>query len=166
MLPQLGMVDWVMAAVLALSVLVGLWRGLVFELMSLVGWVVAYVAAQMFSGQVAAYVPVGAPGSALHQGAAYAATFIGALLAWALLSRLVRMIIRATPLTLIDRFAGALFGVLRGGVLLVAAATLVAFTPAARSAAWQESQGAAWLTLAVRTLKPMLPPDVARHLPG
>ncbi len=165
-MPVLGWVDWTLLAVLALSVMVGLWRGLVFELMSLVGWVVAYVVAQALSPQLAGYVPVGAPGSALHQGAAFAVTFVLALLAWALLSRLVRLIVHATPLTVLDRFLGAGFGLLRGGVLLLALATLVAFTPAARSQPWQDSQGAAWLRVALQGIKPVLPADVARHLPA
>ena len=51
-LPTLGWVDWTLLAVLALSVAVGLWRGLVFELMSLVGWFAAYLAAQWGSPSV------------------------------------------------------------------------------------------------------------------
>jgi membrane protein required for colicin V production len=164
-LPAWGWIDWTLLAVLAASVLVGLWRGLVFELMSLVGWVVAYAVAQVASPQVGDYVPIGAPGSALHQGAAFAATFVLALLAWALLSRLVRLVVHATPLTVLDRVLGAGFGLLRGGVLLLALATLVAFTPAVRSSAWQASQGAAWLAQALQGLKPVLPMAVARHLP-
>ena len=164
-LPALAWVDWTLLAVLAVSVLVGLWRGLVFELMSLVGWLVAYAVAQVASPWVADRVPVGAPGSALHQGAAFAATFIAALLAWALLSRLVRLIVHATPLTLLDRALGAAFGLLRGGVLLLVLATLVAFTPLAKAPAWQASRGAGWLALGLQGLKPVLPTEVARHLP-
>ena len=48
-LPALGWVDWALLAVLALSIAVGLWRGLVFEVLSLVGWVGAYIAAQLFT---------------------------------------------------------------------------------------------------------------------
>ena len=165
-LAAVGWVDWALAAVLALSVVVGLWRGLVFELMSLVGWLVAYAAAQIFSPQVAAWVPIGAPGSALHQGAAFAATFVGVLIAWSLLARLARLLIHATPLTVVDRTLGAGFGLLRGAVLLLVVATLVAFTPAARSQPWQDSRGAAWLGVALQGLKPVLPAEVARHLPA
>ena len=81
-MPALGWVDWTLLAVLVVSLLVGLWRGVVFELMSLLGWVVAYVAAQMFSLQVAAQLPIGLPGSALNRGAGYALSFIGVLIAW------------------------------------------------------------------------------------
>ena len=163
---SLGWVDWTLLAVLAASVVIGLWRGLAFELMSLAGWVVAYVAAQLWSPAVAAWLPLGAPGSAPQQGAAFALTFIGVLIGWTLLARLLRLVIHATPLTLIDRVLGAGFGLVRGGVLLLALATVVAFTPAARAPLWQDSFGAAWLAAALQGLKPMLPVEVARHLPA
>ncbi len=165
-MPVLGWVDWTLLALLLLSVLVGLWRGLVFELMSLVGWLVAYVAAQLFSGDVAARLPVGTPGSALNLGAGFALAFIGMLLVWTVLARLLRLIVHATPLTLVDRTLGAAFGLARGGVLLLVLATLVAFTPAARSQPWQDSQGAVWLRLALQGIKPVLPVEVSRHLPA
>ena len=164
-LAALGWVDLTLLAVLALSVVVGLWRGLVFELMSLAGWLVAYVAAQVWSPQVAVALPVGEPGSALQQGAGFALTFLGVLIAWMVLARLLRLMVHATPLTLIDRMLGAGFGLLRGAVLLLAVSTVVAFTPAARSQPWQDSVGAAWLGAALQGLKPVLPDDVARHLP-
>ena len=154
-----------MLLALGLSVLVGLVRGLVFELMSLVGWAVAYFAAQVFSPQVAVHVPIGTPGSALHQGAAYAVTFVAVLVVWAVLARLLRLLIRATPLTVIDRLLGAVFGGLRGFLLLLVVATGVSFTPAQRSQAWQDSTGAAWLGQVITVLKPFLPAEVARHLP-
>ena len=162
----LGWVDGSLLAVLAVSVIIGLWRGLVFELMSLVGWVVAYVAAQVWSPQLLAYVPIGVPGSALQLGLAFVGSFVGVLIAWSLLARLVRLGLHATPLTLIDRMMGAGFGLLRGGVLLLVLATAVAFTPAVRSQPWQDSHAAAWLSLALQGIKPVLPDEVARHLPA
>lgn len=162
----LAWVDMVLLGVLLLSVIVGLWRGLVFELMSLVGWVVAYVAAQAGSPLLAPHLPVGLPGSALQQGLAFTLSFLAALIAWAILARLVRLLVHATPLTLIDRALGAGFGLLRGAVLLLAVSTVVAFTPAARSQPWQDSQGAAWLGAALQGLKPVLPDEVLRHLPA
>jgi membrane protein required for colicin V production len=165
-LAALGWVDLSLLAVLALSVVVGLWRGLVFELMSLIGWVVAYIAAQAWSPLLAPRLPIGTPGSALQQGAAFALTFLAALIAWAVLARLLRLLVHATPLTFIDRVLGAGFGLLRGAVLLLAVSTVVAFTPAMHSQAWQDSKGAAWLGAALQGLKPMLPEDVSRHLPA
>ena len=164
--PTLGWVDWALLAVLALSVAVGLWRGLVFEVLSLVGWVAAYIGAQVFSSTVAPMLPIGAPGSALNQGAAFALVFLLALIVWAIASRLLRLVIHATPLQAIDRFLGAGFGLMRGAVLLLAVATVVSLTPAARSPAWQHSQGAAWLVAVLHGLKPVLPESLAQHLPA
>ena len=160
----LGWVDWSLAAVLVVSVVVGLWRGLVFEVLSLLGWVAAYIAAQAFSPMAAAHLPVGTPGSAVNLGAAFAVVFLLALVVWSLASRLLQMLIHATPLRVVDRVLGAGFGLLRGAVLLLALATVVSMTPAARSDAWQDSLGATWLTAMLHELRPVLPQDVARHL--
>jgi membrane protein required for colicin V production len=159
-------VDWAMLAVLALSVLVGLFRGLVFEVMSLVGWLVAYVAAIWFAPQAAGHLPVGTPGSALNYSAALLLCFVAALVLWSLCSRLVHMLIAATPLTVPDRLLGAVFGLLRGGVLLLAVTTVVALTPGAQSVAWRASAGARWLSEAMQGIKPLLPADLAHWLPS
>jgi|WetSurMetagenome_2_1015567.scaffolds.fasta_scaffold17940_3 membrane protein required for colicin V production len=164
-LAQVGWVDWALLALLAVSLLVGLVRGFVFELMSLAGWLVAWFAAQWFAPVAAPYLPIGGVGSALNHAAAFAACFIAALIVWGLLARLIRLLVRATPLSLADRFLGAGFGLLRGAVLLLALATVVALTPAAQSPDWQRSHGALWLNTALRGLKPVLPAQLAQWLP-
>ena len=161
-LPALSWVDWALLAVLALSVGIGVVRGFVFEVLSLAGWLVAWFAAQWAAPQVAPLLPIGVAGSSLNLAASFALAFIVALIAWALLARLVRMLIHATPLSIPDRLLGAVFGLLRGTVLLLALATVVALTPAAQSAAWRGAQGARWLSAALQTLKPLLPEPVAR----
>jgi membrane protein required for colicin V production len=159
-------VDAVLLAALLVSILVGLWRGIVFEVLSLAGWVAAFVAAQLWGEEVARWLPVGTPGSALNHGVGIAATFLAALIVWGIGTRIVRMLVRATPLSGIDRVLGSVFGVARAIVLGLAVATVVLMTPAARSADWQRSYSGPWLTRWVMSLKPMLPADVVRHLPS
>lgn len=166
MLPDLSWVDWALLATLLTSVIVGLMRGFVFEVMSLVGWLVAWFGAQYLAQDLAPWLPVGTPGSALNLAAAFLLAFVGILLTWSLLARLVRLLIHATPLSVPDRLLGAGFGLLRGGVLLLALALVVTLTPAAQSSPWQHSEGARWLGIAMQGLKPLLPGDVARHLPN
>jgi membrane protein required for colicin V production len=166
LLQQLSWVDWALLAVLALSVVIGLVRGFVFECLSLAGWVVAWFAAQWGAPLLAPHLPVGAPGSALNLGAAFALAFIGALVVWGLLAKLIRMLIHATPLSVPDRLLGAGFGILRGLVLLLAVATVVGLTPAAQSKAWREARGARWLQQTLHAMKPLLPEAAARHLPA
>ncbi len=161
---QIGWVDAALAVVLAVSIIVGLVRGFVFEVLSLVGWVAAWFAAQWFAPVAAAYVPIGVPGSALNLGASFAVVFVLALVVWAIAARLIRLLIQATPLSVPDRGLGALFGALRGVVLLLAVAAVVGLTPAVKSAAWRQSHGAGVLAVMLEGLMPLLPPQVASQL--
>lgn len=161
---QIGWVDAALIAVLVISVIVGVIRGFVFELLSLVGWVAAWFAAQWFAPQAAPYIPVGSIGSALNLGAAFAVVFVAALIVWAIGARLIRLLIHATPLSIVDRGLGAVFGLLRGVVLLLAVTVAVGLTPAGKSSAWHQSRGAGVLAALLDGLMPLLPPQVAGHL--
>jgi membrane protein required for colicin V production len=163
---SVGWVDALLLGVLFVSTILGLVRGLVFEMLSVAGWFAAYFAAQWLAPEVAPYIPVGEPGSSVNYGVAFAVTFIGALIVWGLAARLLRMLIRATPLSLLDRLLGAGFGFIRGMIVLLTLATVVGLTPLMKSAAWQQSIGAVWLNSVLRGLKPMLPPGISKHLPA
>jgi membrane protein required for colicin V production len=171
---SLTWLDYTLLAVLLLSVLVGLWRGLVFECLSLVGWLVAWWGAQWAAPQVAPWLagvlggrlPLGSPESSANAGAAFVLCFIGILIVWSLLAKLVRLLVHATPLSLFDRVLGAGFGLLRGAVLLLVVATVVQLTPLAQAPAWRASSGAHMLTAALATVRPLLPEGAARLLGG
>jgi membrane protein required for colicin V production len=165
-LPALGWVDWTLLGVLCASVLVGLVRGFVFECLSLAGWLVAWFGAQWAAPQAAPHIPVGVPGSALNLAAAFTLCILAALIVWSLLARLIRMLIRATPLSIPDRLLGGGFGALRGGVLLLAVAAVVVLTPAAQSQGWRVSQGARWLGLTLKAVKPLLPDTALQLIPA
>jgi len=158
-------VDIAFLGILLLSVIVGLMRGVIFEVLSLLGWLAAYLAAQWFAPDVAPHLPVGSPGSALNHAAAFASIFLFVLIVWGVLARLLRMLIRATPLSGADRLLGAAFGFARGCVVLLVVSTFVMLTSLAKSPAWKESRGAVWSADALHRLKPMLPPQIAQHLP-
>ena len=159
-------VDMTLGVVLLVSVGIGLFRGLVFEMMSLAGWLVAYFVSGWAAPHIAPHVPIGAAGGALNHSAALLLGFVAALLVWSLLSRLVRFMVSVTPLTVPDRLLGAVFGLVRGLVLLMVVATVVALTPAAQSPVWQSSVGARWLMVAVQGVKPLLPHTLAQWLPA
>ena len=158
-----GWVDIALASLLLLSVIVGLVRGVVFELLSLAGWFAAWFTAQWFTPLAVAHVPIGVPDSALNHGIAFACLFLLVLVVWSLAARLVRLLVHATPLSLIDRVLGAGFGVLRGMVVLLVLATAIAFTPLAASPQWQASQAAAWLHALLQELGPVLPTPAPAH---
>jgi membrane protein required for colicin V production len=91
--------------------------------------------------------------------------FIGVLVLWGLVARLLRMLLHATPLSLPDRALGAAFGLARALVVMLAITTVVMLTSLAHSPAWQASRGAAWINDALHGMKPMLPSSIVHHLP-
>ncbi|MBS0447882.1 MAG: CvpA family protein [Proteobacteria bacterium] len=163
---NLGWIDIALLAFLLLSVLFGLVRGLVFEVLSLVGWVVAWFIAQAITPALAPYVHLGTAGSPLNRIVTFACAFIVVLVLWGLAARLLRMVVRATPLSPVDRLLGAGFGLARGVLVLMLVAIGVALTPLREAPAWQASEGATWLYAAIQGLRPWLPPDWSLHLPA
>jgi membrane protein required for colicin V production len=163
---DLGWIDIGLLAFLLLSVLFGLVRGLLFEVLSLAGWVVAWIVAQAATPALAPYIHIGDPGSGLNRVATFACAFIVVLILWSLAARLVRMIVRATPLSPIDRLLGAGFGLARGVLVLLLVASVVGLTPLRQAPAWQTSEGAVWLNAALQGIKPWLPSNLSQHLPA
>jgi len=152
---DLGWVDIGLAVFLLLSVLIGLARGFVFELLSLAGWFAAWFAGFWLTPTFVGYVHIGEPGSSLNYGATFACVFLVALVVWSLGARLVRALIRATPLSAFDRLLGAGFGFVRGLVVLLVVATVIGISPWGQSIAWQRSQGVAWLNTVLHELRPL-----------
>jgi membrane protein required for colicin V production len=156
--------DWILLAVLLTSLLLGAWRGLVYELLSLVVWVAAFFLAQWFAPEVAPKLPLGGASEAVHYVVAFALVFILAAFAGGLLASLVKKLIDAVGLRPVDRTLGAAFGLVRGLVLLLAFTVVVDLTPMRASAWWKESTGASVLTSALRGLQPMLPEGLGKYL--
>jgi len=154
----IGWVDLAMLGVIALSAIVGAVRGLTFEVLSLLGWVAAWFGGVWLGPVLAPYLPVGTPGSPLNGIAAFASAFLIVLVLWGLGARAVSALVGKTLLRPVDRLLGAVFGLARGVLVLLALAAIVAYTPATASPAWRESQGAAWLNSILRELLPSLAP--------
>lgn len=163
---SLSALDAVLLALVALSVAVGLWRGLVFEVLSLAGWVAAWWVAGHGAQAAGHLVHLGPEGSALQLGGGFALAFVVTLLAWALAARLIKMLIAATPLTLPDRVFGAGFGLLRGVLLLLLLVTAIGWTPLAGADWWQGSRVVAWTQALQQAMSPWLPQPAQAQAPA
>lgn len=153
---QVGPVDAAMLALLLVSMLVGAVRGLTFELLSLAGWFAAWFAGLWLGPLLAPHLPIGEVGSTLNRGIAFACAFLGVLVVWSLAARAVASLIGKTPLRPLDRLLGAVFGLSRGALVLLALAAVVAYTPVVRTEAWRASFGAVWLNAGLQVLLPWL----------
>lgn len=158
--------DWIFLTVLGASLLIGAWRGLVFELMSLIGWVVALIAAQWFAAEAGAVLPMGPPDAPWRHVAGFALVFVGAVFACGFVAWVVKKLVEAVGLRPADRALGALFGALRGVVLLLAATLVVGWLRLGDAPWWRQSQGAPLLQLALQGVQPAVPEALARHWPA
>lgn len=135
----MNLVDVLFVLVLVLSLLVGIWRGLLRELLSLVSWLAAAWIAWRFHGLLMGPLAGVIAGAGARQAAALLLTFIAAVVVLALLSHLLVGLLKRSPLRGTDRALGAVFGVLRGVVLVAATVLLVEATPLQKSLWWQGS---------------------------
>lgn len=158
-------VDVFLTVVLVASLLLGLWRGLVFEVLSVVGWVVAFFAAQWYAAPVADWLPLGDFAEPLRYAAGFALVFVATAFVCGLVAWLVKKGIEKVGLRPVDRTLGGAFGALRGVVILLAVALLVNMTPLKDEPAWQASAGADWLDSGLHALKGVVPEGIAQYFP-
>jgi membrane protein required for colicin V production len=158
--------DWFLLAVLVASLLLGAWRGLVFELMSMLGWVAAFVLAQWWAPELAPRLPMGGASEPVRFAAAFALLFVAVAFGGGLVATVTRKLVESVGLRPVDRTLGAAFGIVRGLVLLLALAVVINMTPERSSPWWQTSTGASLLSTALKGLRPVLPEVFGSYLPA
>jgi len=153
-----------LVSVLVMSFLLGAWRGLVYEVLSVLGWAVSFYAAQWFAPEVSRILPWPTASEPVRYAAAFVLLFVSALFAMGLLAALLKKMVEAIGLRPVDRTLGAAFGVLRGLILLLAATVVIEMTALKSSNWWLESNGAQMLSAGLAGVKPLLPEPFARVL--
>ena len=144
--------------------LLGAWRGLVYEVLSVLGWAASFYAAQYFAPVIAGWLPLQSSSETVRYAAAFVLVFVAAVFIAGLLAFLLKKLIESIGLRPVDRTMGALFGLVRGVILLLAAAVVIDMTALEKSVWWQESKGAPVLNATLKGLKPMLPEQFAKYL--
>jgi membrane protein required for colicin V production len=132
--------------------------------LSVLGWALSFYLAQWFAPAVAARLPLQGASEPVRYAAAFVLIFIVAVLVAGLLAVLLKKLVEAIGLRPVDRTLGAGFGLVRGLILLLAAAVVINMTALKTGAWWRESQGAHVLTAALKGLKPVLPERFAKYL--
>jgi membrane protein required for colicin V production len=157
--------DWIILLLLLLSLAIGAWRGLAYEVMSVLSWIAAFVLAQWLAVDLAARLPMTGAGEAVRYAVAFLLIFVLSVFAGGLLATLVKKMFLAAGLQPADRALGALFGLLRGVLVLLAAALVIGMTPLRSAPWWQESVAAGAARSALAGLKPIMPQEFGRYLP-
>lgn len=158
--------DWIFGGVLLVSLALGVWRGLVYEVLSVVNWIAAFILAQWLAPDVAQKLPMTGAAEAVRYAAGFALVFVLSVFAGSLLAKLFQKLFAAVGLQPADRALGAAFGLVRGVVLVLAATVVISMSPLRSGDWWQESVGAGLSMAALKGLKPVLPQEFGRYLPS
>ncbi|HUS24543.1 MAG TPA: CvpA family protein [Candidatus Binatia bacterium] len=150
-------VDYCIIAVFLISVVIGIARGFVREVLGIGTWVLAVWLAWAFSDEAALALEHKISDPALRLAASYAVLFLGGLLVGAITTWFVCELVDNSSFRRTDRTLGGGFGLVRAS-LLAAAFVLVADTMGARQDAWwQESVFVTRLEWLAQGLKSVVP---------
>lgn len=155
--------DYIALAIVAMSLMLGLMRGMVKEVFSLLNWAAAFYVANHYGEDVVVHLEwAKSLGPAMKALVGCAAAFICTMVVGAVLIALLGRLLSAAGLGFADRGLGALFGLGRGVLIVLTLVTGAGFTSLPTQAFWRESKLAPYAVEAVVVLKPHLPESVAK----
>ncbi len=115
---ELNAADFAILVVVGLSCLLGLWRGLMREVLSLATWIGAVVAVWLYNERLATSMPAYIEQPVLRYLTAFLVLFLGVMIIGNILSKLLSSMLDLTGLTIIDRILGGGFGAMRGTLVV------------------------------------------------
>jgi len=157
--------DYIVLAIIGVSALLGLLRGLVKELFSLVAYAAAFLAAIWWGPLVSSWLSPYLQNDLLRTGVAYAAVFIVVLLLVGLVNVTLGTLIDKTGLTPADHGMGAIYGFLRGLLFVLVLVGLAGYTQLPQEVWWRDARLSGTAVQAIQEIKQKLPPSLASWLP-
>jgi membrane protein required for colicin V production len=156
----MNLVDLLVLAIVGISALLGLSRGLVRELLGLGSWVLAGYGAYRFGPAAMPMLREAIGNPDIADPAAYAIVFVLLLVVLSLLANLVGRAVEVSALGGLDRTLGLVFGILRGAVVLILAYIPLAtiFPPERWPPQLQQSRTVPWIQQGAKW--------TASHFPG
>lgn len=157
--------DFVLLAILAISVVLGLLRGLLKEVLSLVAYASAFLAAIWWGPMVSEVLAQWITQPFVTMALAYLGVFIAVLLSIGFINMTLSALLSKTGLTPADHGLGAMFGLLRGVLFVLVLVILAGYTPLPEEAWWKNAMFSKQAVGAVQQIKLRLPPPVNDWLP-
>ena len=159
----MGSFDIAILVVVLGSMVIGLIRGFVRELLSLIAWVLAFWLALTYADSVSKLLDPYVSVPMLKIGGAFAVIFVVTLLSTSLVGFLIYKLFSATGLTGPDRSLGALFGLVRGCVI-IALFVSVAGVALSKEKWWLDSMFVSYSGPISKAILDLLPPEVVQQL--
>ena len=156
--------DYLVLFVLACSIIVSTLRGLIKEVLSLLGWVIAFVVANAYGETLSVMLPAGIPGHSTRLILAFIALFLGVKFLMVLLAMALHEIVKASGLTFADRGLGSLFGFGRGVLIVLAVVLICGTTAIPQQPFWKSAMLSPLAESTANSVKPFLPGSFAQHV--
>ena len=112
------MFDYVVLVIIGLSIVLSMMRGFFREALAILGWIAAFIVAKTYANQILPMMPDNIPNESLRILAAFLVLFLATLLVTSLLAIALSAIFNKIGLGWLNRLLGALFGLVRG-ILIV-----------------------------------------------
>lgn len=161
---SLTWIDYAIILLLLVSTSIGLIRGFVKEIVSLVIWVIAIVIAAHYSVKFTGLFVNVIQNNALRTGICFVVILISVLLLGMLFSFLLNKLFSYLNLGMINRLLGSVFGLLRGVALIVGLMFVVQLTSLPQTLAWQRATLLPYFTSLSLWLQTFIPEDNAEYL--
>jgi membrane protein required for colicin V production len=158
------LIDHAVLAIVGFSVLLSVLRGLVREVLALAAWVLAFIVARLFGGDLAALMPPEIPGEEMRWLAGFITLFVAVLLAMSLVAVGVSQLVKSAGLSVEDRLLGAVFGLSRGALVVTVLALVAGATALPRQPVWRDAALRPLLEIVALGVKGWLPPALAQHI--
>ena len=156
--------DYAAITVVSLSALLGCWRGLVYEVLSLLGWVAAWMVARLFAADAAPYMPAALGGEPAKAAAAFVALFVVTLMLGGIVSWLLSKLVKWVGLGWLDGLLGMLFGTVRGALLVLVLVLVAGMTRLPQEPFWRNAWASKPLENMALAIRAWLPDSVAQHV--
>lgn len=160
----MSIVDIVIIATVIVSLLVGLYRGFIREVLSLLSWMVALWVAYRFAEVGAVFLESFIDQPAVRVVMSFAAIFVLCLLALSVLSYLIHRSMAFSAVAGVDRHLGMLFGILRGVIIVALMIMVATFMDFASQPWWKDSLLAGYFDPVVSLIRDLLPPEIAQYV--
>ncbi|MBK5104562.1 MAG: CvpA family protein [Burkholderiales bacterium] len=155
--------DYAVIGIVGLSVLLAAFRGVVREITALAGWVAALILSGLFAQELAQWLPASLS-HILRAVIAYLVIFLSVLLLSGVIGLLLAKLFHAAGLGVTDRAVGALFGFLRGAVIVLVGVMFAGLTSLPKEPFWREAALSGPVETAVLAVRPALPKDLAQRI--
>jgi len=149
--------DWVLLVLVALSVVLGLWRGVIRESFAVLAWLAGFPLATHFAPAVKDFLTLSNTSPALTYMLAWILVFLSVWLVCHVVSTLLSGLLSVVGLGIINRLLGGVFGLTRAALSLMVLAIVVSLTPAVRYPLWKSSWVVHMANQGVDIFKPFLP---------